>query len=738
MVLALMLTLIYGRSFSITRTFTGGAGPCNICIPTNSYNFNDANNWDPFGTPTSADDIIIPDLNGIYPTINSGQIASCRQLILEPGSWLASFGELDIYAGITNNTSSNVFYQNISSIWRLKCDVNTPLVSHFSGNSDFFSIEIERSCVSGGYGEILIAQNTTITISKYLDLTDAWINATQGKVILTLDKNYQEAAVLNKGLITGNCVVQVPVEGEERYHYLGNPINQDKPYQDLDAWWNHSPASEIDFAYFDAAGVPGNAFGHPQFNSTYQHPVSISGTPYGSTLNNPVPHYNCDPFPQQSDYTVNSQYVQDVNICAYSIITRTPYFMWYDESVMDPLRSTDAAFAYGHRGINPGVTTIDPIQGYVCHFGPAPARRLNGNGNGYIDWEGTVNDGPLTSDFTRNAAATDDDLYQTGTALIGNPYPSPVSLRRFFDSNSDKLESTISVFDGTLGEHAGTGVWTALDMSDPNTEYILPTGSAFFARVINEGTTTLSFSNRHRVPYTPTTRILRKAQPQNQIVLRIKTGKTNIDQTRIIIDSQASFGLEDKKDLLKTTGMGNVICTQKEGKPLDLCHLPYPKDFTEIPLRVELSESGTAELSLAASTYEFAGNPVYLNDKKANKLMLINEGFKYTYQPSASDGNKRFALIFNPDVSTTNKNNKPLKLTANRAAGRVNLGLNLDLNGSAKIRVMDMQGRLVKDENVDFQQGQATLITTGLKAGAYLFTVESGDQTSAPARALLY
>lgn len=344
--------------------------------------------------------------------------------------------------------------------------------------------------------------------------------------------------------------------------------------------------------------------------------------------------------------------------------------------------------------------------------------------------------------------------------LIGNPYPSALSLVTLYNNNASVLTGTFYFWTHSTAPSTGiTGPWLynydANDFATYNATGIpfetaasvnggaTPTGGYVasgqgFIALMNEeygtDTGTLQFNNSQRGVPTATTytnnQFFRQASTvSDRIWLNLQTP----DNESRVIALGFENGASDAYDAYDSPRMENghandfySLITPTDAFKLAIQRLePFTEDKI-IPLGMELNSSGTCQIMINHAEGIFSESQrVYLEDKSLNIIHDLSLG-AYTFTQTSGDNiNNRFVLRFNTNALATDEHLlQDLTLYPNPSKGV--FYINYTGTETLEIEVFDVLGKQVlKRTNTNIVDLSA------FNSGIYLakFTTPSGSIT---------
>ena len=285
--------------------------------------------------------------------------------------------------------------------------------------------------------------------------------------------------------------------------------------------------------------------------------------------------------------------------------------------------------------------------------------------------------------------------------LVGNPYPSPISITSFVSDNST-ITGTLYFWRKTNGTgtayctYAGSTFTTNgnAQAADPNG--IIQTGQGFFVEANGSGTALL-FKNSQRVSNTAG---------------QFFRSNNVIENNRIWLNATNSAGAFSQMAVgYMTDATQNV--DSLDGKyindsPFALTSLINSEEYTIQGRALPFSTSDSIPLGFktdAAGNYTIAidhvdglfsnGQAIYLKDNLLNTVTNLGVG-SYSFASAAGTFNSRFELVFQRVLGISNPEFTSNNIVAFNDHGDINI--NSGSTVMEQVRVYDLQGRLLVEK----------------------------------------
>lgn len=344
---------------------------------------------------------------------------------------------------------------------------------------------------------------------------------------------------------------------------------------------------------------------------------------------------------------------------------------------------------------------------------------------------GSYTPDPVTIDMTGGLVTGDklvglDRGSNSLFVICGNPYASPVNLKNVSRTN---LYSTFAVWDPNQGTRGG---YTSYQFSS---DFNLPAYSAFVARVYywrSKGF--MDFQESDKTDGTPVALFKKTADEPFIVELKIEDNDTKWDRLLINFDTEGMH-VEDTLDMVKLNNPDVDFYTISDDKvELAIDVRPYQDGKTILLGMIP----GVPDQSFALRVPQFnvpEGAKLFLHDKYKNKTEELKEGFEYWFDVNSADttsfGDDRFSInmVGDPNGVTNTIAAHPsgrMQLIPNPAHGTVKVSFD-KLEGIAVVKVADVSGRVVYNQNVNAGVGSVTIPLNNLPNGVYIVELQADN-----------
>ncbi len=368
------------------------------------------------------------------------------------------------------------------------------------------------------------------------------------------------------------------------------------------------------------------------------------------------------------------------------------------------------------------VTDYTPSGAWVAVASPATSVRGKGYsvktpaGATLASFEGTPNHGNITTTISAPNASP-----AANYVLLGNPYPSLLSLQTFTTVNSAKLNGNYWLWDKAAENYATYNAGSDTYVAAPGSTVALVGGSVqpaqgFLAEAI-AGSTSVAFNNTMRS--TGSTGYFNKTAAggtEGKLWLRLNASSTDFSSVAVTYGygengmdrTDAKSLSETPNDLFTMVGTERVIIQGRGSFSGD----------DAVALGVKLSADAQYTITLEQAEGIFAnGQEVILHDREQKIFHNLSQG-AYTFQGSKGENEGRFEILYR----------KAAQLTAVSEVTIAKNGEVFTVTSPEPIRmveVYDTAGRLVKKV-----QGGGTTLDLPISArGAYVVNIVTVKET---------
>ena len=350
-----------------------------------------------------------------------------------------------------------------------------------------------------------------------------------------------------------------------------------------------------------------------------------------------------------------------------------------------------------------------------------------------LTFTGTALTTPVTVDIINSGASYPD------WNLIGNPYPSYISIADFLNYQTASTVKNIDILENISGIYGYDGSassgWDVITLANASDRLIAP-GQGFFVAA------DIDYVDDYNITFDTSMRSIgpgddfiagRNTNVLTFLKLNAATSNNNY-KTEFYFNENASLGLDpgyDGKILGNVAPNFALYSNLVEGNselPIALQAL-NPSDLTNtiIPLGVNSNQGEQISFSISESSLPSNIN-VYLEDNVANTVTLLNAS-DYILTPSTDlSGTGRFYLRVSSSVlSVTNSalDNLQIYTTTNPKS----LIVKGELNTATTVSLYDIQGRLVFKKPINYLNTINTIDISMIGSGVYFAKVSNDNQS---------
>lgn len=408
------------------------------------------------------------------------------------------------------------------------------------------------------------------------------------------------------------------------------------------------------------------------------------------------------------DYTLWSSPVKGQNLLSFSPNTAANRFYEYRYA------SNGTEFIEGYWSVTPGDNTFDAAKGYLIRMPNADGRGGYNGGDTSFAFDGTFAGVPNNGDVTI-ALSTQNNRF----TAVGNPYPSPISVAKFFAENEDKLQLGTGLYlwrkrngDQSSSYATLTKAGYTVNPDDASTvtlgnfyqgndaeagNWLISQGQGFIVKTA-EGLTApqLKFTNSMRSASPGASQgFFRTAQGSvaSKLWLNIKSQSGTASQAMVAYMHQGTTGLDYGYDGLKLTDSNTLsLYSIAENKQLAIQARPEFNASDVVLMGFTAATAGQFTISLDHVEGVFTqGQVIYLKDNAEGIIRNISDR-DYTFTTEAGTFENRFEVLYtNSVLGTDNPTLDPNTVIVYKQGNNISVNTgNTLING---INVFDINGR---------------------------------------------
>ncbi len=353
-----------------------------------------------------------------------------------------------------------------------------------------------------------------------------------------------------------------------------------------------------------------------------------------------------------------------------------------------------------------------------------------------LTFTGTVETDDLTG---LDAIAISDDTWNYGSwNLIGNPYPSYLSFKDFYDlilddANANANNQLDPSYSGVYGYNSDTSVWTIWDFNNNYATDLIAPGQGFFVKAKSGGGAAEFTTSMRRTGTTDDFITNNRLNAVNVALAQlVLTNGTNSFSTNIYFREGNTLGLDPGYDTGTYGGSANGIFTnlveENIGVPMANQSVPYTAmNDVVIPLGINAIQGEQISIGLNNTSTIPENINVYLEDIITNTWTLLNTG-DYILTPTVDlSGTGRFFLRFTSSTLSVDDSvlNGLQMFTDQSSKSIVVKGL---LQDTTSITIYDIQGREVLQQLLDSSSTTNNIDASSLSTGIYVAHLNNRTQ----------
>ncbi|RXR22439.1 glycine-rich domain-containing protein [Flavobacterium stagni] len=388
------------------------------------------------------------------------------------------------------------------------------------------------------------------------------------------------------------------------------------------------------------------------------------------------------------DYILWSSPVAGQNVLAFSPLTSvspTSRFYTYNTTL-----NTYNSIA------TPSAVNFDAAKGYLIRVPnnhPTAATIWNGQ------FVGVPNNGNITYTLTNSADAT--KRYN----LVGNPYPSAISLSKFIDANQNNIKGTVYFWRKTNGA-PNSSYWAiskygySSNGEGVNPNGIIQVGQGFIVEAKADATQVV-FNNDMRILDNANQMFKTGAnatqsqlgQESDRFWVKMTSATGSYSQIMVGYFPEATNGLDSDIDAKQIADGDILLSTVVNAENYAIQGRVAPFDAADVvPMNYTVTTAGTYTLSLDAFEGTFNGNTtVFLKDNVAGTMVSLQDG-NYTFTTAAGSFANRFELHYQTLLGQ-------VELPQSESIGikfvKGNLKVNVENDTIDEVQVYDLNGKKV-------------------------------------------
>ena len=340
---------------------------------------------------------------------------------------------------------------------------------------------------------------------------------------------------------------------------------------------------------------------------------------------------------------------------------------------------------------------------------------------------GSLNTGDVPVSLTWAGASS------KGFNLIGNPYPSHLTMTKAFtDANNQLIEPTIW-YRTNAGAINNSGQWSFQTYNAFSGEGLLggteliPPMQAFWVKAIANGTLTLDNKlTRSHQSSNPLKAPAVSGSLNQKLRLQITNG-ISLDEALIYFNPDAINTLDAYDSPKMTNGIASIpeIYTEVGGEQLAINGMSSISNDTEIALGFNTGQAGTFTIKASQISNFDPSVIIYLKDNNdlINTPVLLNADATYTFSSDITTNNtSRFTVLFKaPSIATgINQNGSANVMISTNANNQI------VVNGGGSVAIYNAIGQKLSAKNLT---ATTTVIETPLQSGVYFVSLKNAGKS---------
>ncbi|MTE26100.1 reprolysin-like metallopeptidase [Winogradskyella ouciana] len=359
---------------------------------------------------------------------------------------------------------------------------------------------------------------------------------------------------------------------------------------------------------------------------------------------------------------------------------------------------------------NTETATLDAGTGY----------RAASTNNSTFEFFGTVNTGNINVPIEVSGSTYPE------WNLVGNPYPSYISLADFLTANDSQLAVPnvgIYGYDGNASN--GWTIWNqAYSLLNPNAK-ITP-GQGFLVASIPGGGT-ISFTPSMRETGNSDDFIAGRNNPSSISYFKLNlTSESNSYHTEFYVSDDASLSLDPGYDA-RTFGsiapdfsIYSQLVEDNDGTDMAIQAISNLDIANDAIVPIGINAVAGQQLTISLSDYSFPEEiDIYLEDRQNNSFTLLNDTDFILSDASDLQGIGRFFLRFNQSVLNVDDSSlETIQIIS--LANPKQIVVKGQLDELTELTIFDVRGREILNQDLPVGSLSNTISTSGFVSGVYL------------------
>ena len=337
---------------------------------------------------------------------------------------------------------------------------------------------------------------------------------------------------------------------------------------------------------------------------------------------------------------------------------------------------------------------FEPATGYLIRMPNNWTEYLNATIPG-VSYPGLFTGVPMNGSVTVSLSNAN-----TGLNLVGNPYPSPISINAFFATNTN-IQQTLYFWrkrNGAMG--SGYATYNALGIVSAQAEVngtdmqgIINPGQGFF--IAASGATQLTFNNSMRTNNANGTFLKGIAPERHRFWLNLTQNNTTMGQTLVGYVSEATAGIDNGWDGAYFNDSTIALTSLINGNEYAIQSLNLPFDAaTTVPLGFKTSVPGTYTITLSNFDGIFSGDQeIFIKDNVTGVIQNLKTE-PYSFSTESGTFNSRFSVLYQSTLAVDHPTKELNTITIYKQQEK--LYIDAGTTRMAKVELFDSRGSLIK------------------------------------------
>lgn len=399
--------------------------------------------------------------------------------------------------------------------------------------------------------------------------------------------------------------------------------------------------------------------------------------------------------------------------------SNNPSAYWYDVSTGNGSSSNDVGWTAFTSTNGSGANSWDQYEGIRVLVRGAKTEGLTSGSYTpsavTLDMASTVNQGSQAISVTKGSGTT--------YALVGNPFPSPISMDGA--SKTAGIGSNFYIWSAQQGTKGGYTTYTYGSSS-----FNLPMCGSFVTQISSNGT--ITFDEADKTSSTST--MFKTTSFPNRVTLNIEDSSIFWDRLQLHFDATA-LAINENTDALKFPNPEVGFNTYSaDDSLLAIDNRPYAENET---IQLGFTTPYKKNYKIVAADFDVpAGTKLYLKDNYTGKNEEISAGYEYWFTVdtnSASQGKGRFELNTQGKPTTgiagTTANAMKVKLAPNPASNDVTIYYEGATGKTLHVTIVNMAGTVVaKAKQATYNAGSVEVSLNDIPAGVYIVNIRDENR----------